>query len=127
MTDTAAGDPEAIRAVVVLTDGQANAGEIDLDDIIRMISRNEVAVPQYRGFGGDSTTRDMAGNSVSRKDIIGSGLAVPTQHPIQVFFIGIGDADMEIGRMLAQATGAEFQGVADKDLAKLLEQFSKYF
>ena len=37
------------------------------------------------------------------------------------------DADMEVGRMLAQATGAEFQGVTDKDLAQLLEEFSKYF
>jgi len=41
---------------------------------------------------------------------------------------GIGkDADMEVGRILAQATDAEFQGVTDKDLARLLEEFSKYF
>ena len=28
---------------------------------------------------------------------------------------------------LAEATGAEFQGVAEKDLASVLEEFSKYF
>ena len=51
-----------------------------------------------------------------------------SQHPIQIFFIGIGDdADLDVGRMLAQATGAEFQGVTEKDLASVLEEFSKYF
>ena len=29
--------------------------------------------------------------------------------------------------MLSEATGAEFQGVTEKDLAKVLEEFSKYF
>jgi hypothetical protein len=34
---------------------------------------------------------------------------------------------MEVGRILAEATGAEFQGVAEEDLANVLEEFSKYF
>jgi hypothetical protein len=47
---------------------------------------------------------------------------------VQIFFIGIGDdASLEIGRVLAGATGAEFQGVAADDLASVLEAFSKYF
>ena len=51
-----------------------------------------------------------------------------TRHDIQIFFIGIGDdADLDVGRILAEATGAEFQGVAEKDLAAVLEEFSKYF
>ena len=29
--------------------------------------------------------------------------------------------------MLAEAMGAEFQGTTEKDLANLLEKFSKYF
>ena len=29
--------------------------------------------------------------------------------------------------MLAQATGAEFQGVTEKDLSSVLAEFSKYF
>ena len=69
---------------------------------------------------GDSGGWTKMADQVPKTDIIGSGLAMPTRHPIQIFFIGIGsDADMEVGRMLAQATGAEFQGVADKDLAQL--------
>ena len=60
--------------------------------------------------------------------VIGTGLTSETNHTIQIFYIGIGDdSDMEIGRMLAGATGAEFQGVAEDDLANLLEEFSGYF
>ena len=37
------------------------------------------------------------------------------------------DADLEVGRILSQATGAEFLGVTEDDLAQVLEEFSKYF
>ena len=92
-----------------------------------MISRNEVAIRQFGGFQNESGI-DQSGRPVSRQEIIGQGLAIRTNHPVQIFFIGIGaDADMEVGRILSQATGAEFQGVTEQDLANLLEQFSKYF
>ncbi len=127
MTDRSPGDPEAIRAVVVLTDGQANRGQTQLDGIIEMMSTKEMAIRRFRGFDGDTAEED-GGREVDKKEVIGIGPAVETQHPVQIFFIGIGqDADMQIGRMLAQATGAEFQGVTDKDLAKVLGEFSKYF
>lgn len=127
MTDTAAGSPEAIRAVVVLTDGKANEGETRLDDIISMTSLAEAPIKEFRGFENDQFGTDSSGARIVKKDIIGSGLALKTDHPVQIFFIGIGDADMEIGRMLAQATGAEFQGVTEKDLSSVLAEFSKYF
>jgi Ca-activated chloride channel homolog len=127
MTDSAEGDSDAIRAVVVLTDGQANQGVTRMDSIVRMMSVSEVNIREFRGYENDSTAFDTSGRPVAKKDILGSGLAMSTRHPVQVFFIGIGDADMEVGRILSQATGAEFQGVADQDLAQLLEQFSKYF
>ena len=127
MTDAAGGDPNAIRAVVVLTDGRANRGETRLDDLIDMMSRHEASVA-LSGLEGQSTARDALGRSVSSQEVIGTGLAVATRHPVQVFFIGIGDdADLEIGRLLAEATGAEFQGVTEQDLANVLEEFSKYF
>jgi Ca-activated chloride channel homolog len=125
-SDAADGDPNAIRAVVVLTDGRGNRGETRLDDLIDLMSRDEVPVSSS-GQHGDSA-RDARGNLIDRQSVIGAGLAVQTEHPIQIFFIGIGDdADLQIGRMLAQATGAEFQGVAEHDLANLLAEFSKYF
>ena len=128
MSDTALGDPEAIRAVVVLTDGQANRGDTRLDDLIEMTSTREVDIVQFRGFDGDTGAEEEGGRQVSKREVIGTGMALNTSYPIQVFFIGIGeDADMQIGRMIAQATGAEFQGVTDKDLAQVLAEFSKYF
>ena len=49
-------------------------------------------------------------------------------HDTQIFFIGIGeDADMDVGWVLARATGAEFHGVAEDDLANLLAELSGYF
>lgn len=57
-----------------------------------------------------------------------SSLAMDTNHPVQIFFIGIGeDADIDVGRMLAGATGAKFQRTTEEDLANLLEKFFKDF
>jgi Ca-activated chloride channel homolog len=127
MSDGAPGDQNMIRAVVVMTDGKANTGGTHLDDLVQMVTKDENPISDMRGFEGDSGS-DVTRRLVDRKDIIGAGTALKTNNPIQVFFIGIGDdADIEVGRILAQATGAEFQGVAEKDLAKLIEEFSKYF
>ena len=128
MTDAATGDPDAIRGVVVLTDGRANYGQTRLDNLIQMMSRNEIPIRQFGGLENDPSAVDERGGRVNREDVIGTGLALETRHPIQIFFIAIGDdADIQVGRMLAEATGAEFQGATEKDLAQVLEEFSKYF
>jgi hypothetical protein len=127
MTDAAPGDADAIRGVVVLTDGGANRGTTWLHDLVRMMSIDELEV---RSCGDIECSRATVndGQVVDKTDLIGIELAIKTRHPIQIFFIGIGDdADMEVGRLLAEATGAEFQGVTEEDLANVLEQFSKYF
>lgn len=65
---------------------------------------------------------------MAKECVIGTELAFKTRHPVQIFFIGIGDdADLQVGRIIAQATGAEFQGVAEEDLARVLAEFSRYF
>lgn len=46
---------------------------------------------------------------------------------LQVFFLGFGTADAHIGRILAQATGAEYQGSNEEDLASVIEELSGYF
>ena len=46
---------------------------------------------------------------------------------VQVFFLGFGEADVHIGRILAEATGAEYQGSTDDDLAAVIEELSGYF
>jgi hypothetical protein len=50
-----------------------------------------------------------------------------TNHNVQVFFVGFGEADIQIGRILAEATGAEYHGATEKDLAEILEVLGKYF
>ena len=58
----------------------------------------------------------------------GIKLALESRHPVQIFFIGIGeDVDLDVGRMLAEASGAEYVGIAEEDLAKVIEAFGKYF
>ena len=128
MTDAAKGPVDAIRAVVVLTDGRANRGQVKLHDLIRMSARDERPVQRFEGFVDDAWAVAADGGRIEKEDLIGDELAVASRHPIQIFFIGIGDdADLDVGRMLAGATGAEFQGVTEKDLASVLEEFSKYF
>jgi hypothetical protein len=140
MADSAAEEENDVCTVVVLTDGQANTGKTRLHEIIEMRSRAGRAINGYSGFENDAA--DSEGQHVSRVDIQGAGLALATKHPVQIFYIGIGhDADMEIGRILAEATGAEFekgvdlQGgitvqrvrrVREVDIARVLEEF-KYF
>lgn len=128
ITDGAEGPVDAIRAVVVLTDGQANKGATELDNIIGMMSNLEKPITQFSGFVGQATGIDSEGNIVPKERMIGVNLKGQFSHPVQIFFIGIGeDADLEVGRMFAGATFAEFQGVAEEDLANLLAEFSGYF
>ena len=130
MVDAAEGDEHAIRGVVVLTDGRANRCQTRLDDLIHMQSSGgERPIQRFGGCEGDPAPTDDEGQYVEIQQIIGSKLKMATDNKdIQIFFIGIGDdADMEVGRMLAGATGAEFQAAAEDDLATVLEEFSGYF
>jgi Ca-activated chloride channel family protein len=127
MSDQAPGDSDWIRAVVVLTDGKSNEGTTVLHDLVTMMSANERPIVTCAGMENNLPCQDDSGKQVSLQEVNGTRLALPTRHSVQIFFIGIGDADMEIGRILSLATGAEFQGSTDKDLAKLLEAISKYF
>jgi hypothetical protein len=135
MPAAAPGDEDAIRAVVVLTDDRANRCQTRLDELIQMqSSNNEKSILRFGGCEGDPPPKDDDGVTVEKENIIGTGLAIKTGlssetgDPVQIFFIGIGeDADMAVGRMLAGATGAGFQGVTEEDLAEVLEEFSGYF
>jgi hypothetical protein len=60
--------------------------------------------------------------------VLGAGLAMPTTHPIHIFYVGIGsDADLEVGRILAEATHSAFRATTADNLASVLEAFGKYF
>lgn len=127
MTDAAPAEPHAIRGVVVLSDGQANRGRTGLHDLVRMMSRDEVPIREFRGFDGDTEAIDERGARVAKRSVVGAGLALPTRHPVLIFSIGLGDADLETGRILAEATGAGSQGATEQDLPAALAAFGKYF
>jgi hypothetical protein len=92
-----------------------------------MTSRTERPILRFDGFGR-TTAVDADGAHVDARDVVGAGPATETQHPVHVFFVGLGDdADLEIGRILAEATGSAYRGVAEKDLAAVIENFGKYF
>jgi hypothetical protein len=126
MTDSAPAAPDAIRGVVVLTDGKANEGQA-LDRIVHMISSQETDIRTCQGFEQDRPCMDTAGRGHNLEQLVGTNLALPTQHRVHVFFVGIGDADMEIGRIIAEATGSAYLGATPENLAQVLEQFAKYF
>ncbi len=126
MVDAVAPGLDAIRGVVVLTDGKANLGA-PLDDVIRLISREELPITRCRGFESESTCVDERERTIPKGDLIGVGLAMQTEHPVHIFFVGVGDADLEIGRLLAEATGSAYRAATEKDLATVLETFGRYF
>ena len=118
---------DAIKKGIEMTDGRANEGLTQLDDLIRM-EANEKTIEEFSGMEDGPLPLDERGRRVNKIDVIGTELALETAHPIQIFFIGIGeDADLEVGRIIANATGAEFQGIREKDLASLIGELPGYF
>jgi Ca-activated chloride channel homolog len=126
LTDRAAGDVDTTRAVVVLSDGEARIGA-RLDSIVSMItSGDEREVRSYSGMEG-AVPIDVDGNEHSVEDVEGQELLIDDDNGVQVFFVGFGEANVHIGRILADATGAEYQGQPDEDLAAVIEELSGYF
>jgi hypothetical protein len=127
MTDTAEGPADAIRAVVVITDGRANRGATCMHDLIQMTSAAELPIENFCGLENQSA-REHGGREVVRAQVSGVRLATGTAHPVQIFYVAIGkDADLDIGRILSGATGAEFRGVTEADLSEVILEFSHYF
>jgi Ca-activated chloride channel homolog len=109
---------EAIRGVVLLTDGQVNAGVVGLSQLIRVQDRSERDV------------RVAVSGGPELKNYIGGGMAFTTRYPIHVFSVGVGDADWEVLRIFAEGSGGVVVRASDNQgagLAQVLERFSKYF
>ena len=129
MTGEAPGDAKAIRGVVVLTDGMNTTGDTRLHDLIVMRVGSECLVKEVgNNKVGYELVDQCTGIPVDKEKVTGIRLALKTDHPVQIFFIGIGDdVDIEVGRMLAEATGAEYVGIGEEDLANVIAAFGKYF
>jgi hypothetical protein len=126
MTDEAPAADGAIRAVVALTDGRVSNSQTRLDELITMMTWQEAPVRWSGSFGTVPT--DLAGNVVAPENVIGVKLTLRTTHPVQVFWIGIGDdPDIQVGRLLAEATGAEFEATTNDAFERLIEEIGIYF
>ena len=97
-----------------------------MSDVVSMSSVHERSVSNFCGQEGDTPAED-GGGAVAIGDVVGDSLLVPHDHDVQVFFLGFGEADFDIGRILAEATGAEFRGSTQEDLAGVIEELSGYF
>lgn len=119
MIDEYEGMPgEAIRGVVLLSDGQVTSGQVGLSQLIRVQDRTEREVRVGVTGGSDI------------KSYIGGGMAVTTRHPVHVFSVGVGDADWDVLRIFAEGSGGVVVKVSDAQgtgLVQVLERFSKYF
>ena len=128
LSDATPAADGATRAVVVLSDGEKTSGELCLHDLVTMASDpDEVPITDFCGSRGEATGRDTRGHDVPKRNIVGQTLIGPNGHPVQVFFVGFGEADLDVGRILAQATGAEFRGSTEDDLAEVIEETGQYF
>ena len=55
-------------------------------------------------------------------------LALAIKSPVHIFSVALGsDADLEVLRLLSEATNSTFNKATEKDLAQILERFGKYF
>ncbi len=93
-----------------------------------MVSKDGALIRGCSGSGSAAKEcSDLTGKAVAKADVRGSGLG-NTRHPVHIFYVGVGsDADMEVGRLLAEATADAYMRAGEKDLAAILEQFGKYF
>jgi hypothetical protein len=88
----------------------------------------EIPVESFSGCEGGAPPVEQGGRVLDETEVIGVRLAIETRHPIQIFYIGIGDnADIQVCRILTEATGGECQRTTTEGLAKVLEAFGKYF
>ena len=121
------GRPRCNPGVVVLTDGRATSG-LPLHSLIHVMSRDEAPMPTAGASNSDDTCISANGTRVPKRDVLGADLASQTKHPMHIFYVGIGkDADLEVGRILAEATHSAYRATTAGTLASVLEAFGKYF
>jgi len=118
----------AIRGVVVLAGGPASSGAY-LSDLVKMASPGGKDVGSCRGFEREAQCGDENGEPVDRAQIKGVRLTAEGGEAIKVYFIGIGmnPADLDVGRILAEATRSNFVGTTADDLATVVGRVQGVF
>ena len=118
----------------MLSDGAANTGGVCLDDIVSM-KHGEADIEEFcaKSVETESSLAKAfdAKGEVAPEKVRGVGLAMDDlDHPdIKVFFLGFNAAaaDLNVGRILAEATDGDYLGSTDVDLAAVIEALSGYF
>jgi hypothetical protein len=83
MSDSAPGDPDAIRSIIVITDGKATGGDTRLDDLVEMITTEEFPVTEWSGFDDSTPTPTVAGAiGALPAEVIGASLKLETEYPV---------------------------------------------
>lgn len=114
MADTYDPSLEAIRGVIVLSDGANTEGVTKLSDLFELRTGNEQRLTNY--------------NNKPTPDIHASALGFTTTHPVHVFSIGYGkDADLEVLRIFSEGTNSTFSAATEQNITEILELFGKYF
>jgi Ca-activated chloride channel homolog len=128
MAARAPAPERAIRGVVVLAGGPATSGAY-LSDVVRMASPAGKDVSLCRGFEREAQCVDENGETVDRAQVRGVRLTAEGAETIKVYFIGIGmsQTDLDVGRILADATRSNFVGTTADDLATVVGVFKGYF
>ncbi|MBI4492237.1 MAG: extracellular solute-binding protein [Chloroflexi bacterium] len=117
MVDADPSADQAIRGVVLLTDGVRTSGRVRLSDLLELTTRDERPVGTFEGT-----------DKQDKRGLVANRLVLPLRHDAHVFAVAFGDdADLEVLRLLAEATNSTFNRATDKDLADVLERFGKYF
>lgn len=106
---------EAIRGVVLLSDGVANAGTVGISGLLKLTDRQERDI------------RLEFPESATLKNLVASGLAITPKNTVYVFSVGVGEADWEALRLVAEGSGGVVVRSDESGLGPVLERFSKYF
>jgi hypothetical protein len=128
MAAQAPAPEKAIRGVVVLAGGPATSGP-HLGDVVKMASPEGKEIGLCRGFEREIQCVDENGNTVERAQVKGVRPAAMEADAIKVYFIGIGmnQDDLDVARILAEATRSNFVGTTADDLATVVGVFKGYF
>jgi Ca-activated chloride channel family protein len=106
---------EAIRGVVLLSDGVRTSGSVKLPELIELRTDQEQPVPNFD-------------DRQEKRGLHGLRLASSNSHPIHIFSIAYGtDADLEVLRIFSEASNSTFNRADEKNITEVLELFGKYF
>jgi hypothetical protein len=128
MSERADADPAATRAVVVLSDGVATQRQACLDSLVTLVDKGERPVT-WCATDQVTDPQIAVDRSISANDVraLGRGPLLEDAPRVQIFFVGFGEADIDVGRLLAQATSGEYVGSTDEDLAAVIADLGPYF